>query len=313
MPTSMTPTLSKECYFGIVPQTQNDAIQGSYEGMGASNLFPVTAASSLDYNPNRDVLRMADYQDYALEALVRSQGEWWEGDVEIALMPGATANLLTLIQTRSTYNQGYFASCYFHMTHWTRRFWDVKVRQARFRWSKGDIIRCVLSLIAMDGDGTADAGGTFPADALPYVWKETTVSLETAGSGSVSAVARVEEIDLTLDNFVHDGSDGLRITNSGKMQRLYNLAGIGCEGTFNADATDNLIWNDWMGSSGDPTVADMTLAVARGGNNITFTIRGMAYTGLTAPLPGDNVSRVTTGATFTATSPDGASAPITLS
>jgi hypothetical protein len=307
MPTAMTPTLSKECYFGIVPQSSNDQIQGSYEGMGASTLYPLTSPESVEKQLNIDYFRMADYQDYALQPLVRSQGEWWEGDVELALIPGATANLITLIQTRATYNQGYFCSCYFHMTHWYRRLWDVKIARARFRWTTGDICRCTLSLIAMDGDGTVDGGGTFPADALPYQWKETALQLETAGGG-LAADVNVEEVDLTLDNFVHDAAEGLRIVESNKPQRLYNTSGIACEGSFTRDAVDANVWADFLAL----TPADMTLTMSRGGNNMSFTIRNMVYNSASAPIPGDNVSRIALTTPFTATSADGSTPPITL-
>lgn len=312
MPTALQPTLSKECFFGIASQGSAD-IAGSYTTMTNGVLLPLTAPESVERQFNREVLRMADYQDFAHTNLVRSAGEWWEGDVELALIPGSTAELIECIQTRGSYNQAYFCSMYFETLYVNRRLWDAKIKQARFRFTKGDIVRCTLSIIAMDGDTTADATGSFPASALPFQWKETAVSLETAGGG-VSADVAVEDIDVTVDNFVHDGSDGLRITatNAGKMQRLYNLSGIGCEGTFVRDAIDALIWTDFVGTSAVPTPADMTLTLTRG-STLTLTIRNMMYNGFSSPIPGDNASRLQTTTGFTATSSDGSTAPITLS
>lgn len=308
MPTTLTPTLGKECFFGIASQG-SAAIAGAYTAMSGGVLLPLTASEGVEFNPNLESFRMADYQDYLLEQLVRSRGEWWEGDVEVALIPGATAELLECIQTRASYNQQYFCSLYFHMPHAQRRVWDAKVTRARFRWTKSDIVRCTLSIVGMDGDtGTQDMTGSWPADALPFQWKETAVQLETLGGGLKSDV-NIEEIDVTIDNFVHEPADGQRIGTTGKIVRLYNLAGIGCSGTFRRDFVDAGVWADFMNG----TAADMTLTLSRGANTRVFTIRNMRYDRLSAPIPGDNASRVATDTPFTAHSADGVTAPITLS
>lgn len=309
MPTTYTPTLSKECFFGIASQGSAD-MAGSYTAMSNGVLLPLTAPESVEFNPNRETLRMADYQDFLLEQLVRSQGEWWEGDVQVALIPGSTAELIECIQSRGSYNQQYFCSMYFQMgSTANRRLYDAKVTQARFEWTKGGLCLCTLSIVAIEGDSTADATGSFPAGALPYQWDETQVQLETAGGG-LAVDVNVEEIDITIDNFVHDPGDGLRITdtNAGKIQRLYNLSGIGCSGSFTRDFVDNLVWTDFLNG----TVADMTLTVSRGGNSITFTVRAMSYDSTSTPIAGDNTSRTSSVTPFTAHSPDGVLAPITI-
>lgn len=312
MPTN-TPTLSKESFFGIASQGSAD-VAGSYTAMSNGVLLPLTAPESVVYNPNRDTLSMADYQDFQLEALVRSQGEWWEGDVQVALIPGSTAELIECMQTRGSYNQQYFCSMYFQQGNTCiRRLWDAKITQARFEWTKGGLCLCTLSIVAIDGDATADATGSWPGAALPYQWKETLVELETANSGSVAADVNVEEIDVTLDNLVADPADGLRITtsNAGKLQRLYNEGGIACAGSFTRDFADALVWDDFIASA-EGTKADMTLTVSRGGNSITFTIRAMSYDSASAPIAGDNRSRTALSTSFTAHSPNGVLAPITI-
>lgn len=284
-------------------------MNGAYTAMSNGVLLPLTATETLEKQLNRDWFRMADYQDFSLSGLVRSQGEWWEGDVEVALLPGSVAELIECIQTRGAYNQQYFCSAYFHMAHLSRRIWDAKVVRARFRWTKADIVRCTLTFAALDGDQTADATGSWPAIALPYQWKETAVQLEAAGGG-LTADVHMEDLEFTVDNFAHDLGDGLRITDNraGKPQVLYNLSGIGCEGSFTRDFVDTDVWTDFLNG----TVADMTLTLTRG-TTLTFTIKNMVYGSFTGGIPGDNASRVSTTTPFQAGSPDGIVAPIVLS
>ncbi|KKK47716.1 hypothetical protein LCGC14_3152340, partial [marine sediment metagenome] len=116
-------------------------------------------------------------------------------------------------------------------------------------------------------------------------------------------------LEVTIDNFCHDLPDGLRITDvgAGVPQVLYNLSGIGCEGTITRDFVDADVWSDFY--NGNP--ADMTLTLSRV-STLTFTIQEMRYPGFTGGIAGDNMSRVSTTTPFTATNPDGEIAPIVL-
>lgn len=309
------PALNKLTAFGF--QVQDD------EGTEASNsILWVPFNDTLDFKlrTNMEPYRQGDYNDYL--HLIYSTGQWFEGGLPISLIPDATviAALFSWITTRDSYNQGKFASCYIFDT--TRRFRsaiDVKVQEATFRFEKGGLVRLDLQCVGKK-PGTATPTISYPAGRRtgPFLWRETQVDLNTGGS-SLAENVDIESAEVRINNFVEDAAAGMRITDTNGQypQKLYNVGGIDCTGSFSRDFLDTAVYDAFRAQAGNTFGttydAQVRFVMARGGVSATLMVNRLQFTDHSADPNGTNEGRLVEDVPWQGLgSDDGETAPVTL-
>lgn len=309
------PALNKLTAFGF--QLQDT------EGTEASNsVLWVPFNDSLDFKlrTNMEPYRQADYNDYI--HLIYSTGQWFEGGIPISLVPDAAVltPLFQWITTRTSYNQGKFASVYIYdTTRGMRSAVDVKIREAAFRFEKGGLVRLDLQCVGKK-PGSATPAIDYPAGRRtgPFLWRETQVNLNKGGA-SLTECFDIEGAEVRVDNLMEDAAAGLRITdtNGQHPQKLYNVGGINCTGSFSRDFLDTGVLdmfkaqaNDTFGTTYD---AQVSFVMARGAVTATLTVNRLQFTDHSADPNGSNEGRLVEEVPWQGLgSDDGVTAPITL-
>lgn len=309
------PALNKLTAFGFQLQTE--------EGTEASDsVLWVPFNDSLDFKlrTNMEPYRQGDYNDYI--HLIYSTGQWYEGGIPISLIPDAAVltPLFQWITTRDSYNQGKFASVFIYdTTRGMKSAVDVKVREATFRFEKGGLVRLDIQCVGKK-PGSATPTINYPAGRRtgPFLWRETQVDLNKGGA-SLTETTDIESAEVRLDNIVEDAAAGLRITDTNGQypQKMYNVGGINCTGSFSRDFIDTGIYdvllsqaNDVFGSTYD---AQVRFVMARGGVTATLTVSRLQFTDYAADPNGTNEGRIAEDVSWQGLgSEDGATAPVTL-
>lgn len=310
----MSVTLEKRTAFGF-------QIQGSKGSEISTDVLWVPFNDNLDFKlrTNPTDYRQADYNDYL--HLMYSSGVWAEGGIPMSCNPDATVitSLLSWIQTRDTYNQGKWASVFLYdPVRGTRAFMDVKVREAVFRFTKGEPVRLDLQLVGLS-DGADSPTVVMDNREGPFLWWETAVTYDYGGAGSLSSTVDIEAAEVRIDNMLHDPADGLRITDTSiHPQQLYNIGDIDCSGSFSRDFLDSNVYTAWINQASAPFITTydggIQFILTRGGASITILVNRFQYTDHDAPYAGSNEGRVVEAAEWRGLgSDDGATAPITLS
>lgn len=310
-----TPTLNKLTAFGFQLQ---DA-----EGIEKNNaVLWVPFNDTLDFKlrTNMEPYRQSDYNDYL--HLIYSTGQWFEGGLPISLIPDAAVltPLFQWITKEGSYNQGLFASCYIYDTARTiRAAMDVKVREATFRFEKGGVVRLDLQCVGKKpGTGTPTISYAAGRRTGPFLWRETQVYLNTGGA-SLTENVDIEGAEVRIDRLLEDAAAGLRITgtNGQYPQKLYNLGGINCTGSFSRDFLNSAVYDTYLAQANDifgtTYDAQVRFVMTRGGVTATLTVNRLQFTDHTADPNGSNEGRIVEDVQWQGLgSDDGATAPVTL-
>jgi len=307
--------LEKHCAFGF----QIQDVEGTEK---SDNVLWVPFRDTLDFKLqiNKEEYRQADYNDYL--HLLYSSGVWFEGGAPITLVPDATlwSSLMSWIQDRDSYNQGKFASVYMYdPVRGIRSVVDVKVREAAIAFEKGGPVTLELSLLGKR-PGSATPEVSMHTRVGPYLWKETAVTIDVGGVGSLSSTVDIESAEVRLDEHVEDAAEGLRITatNGQYPQKLYNVAGESCTGSLSRDFVDSSIY-DVFESLADNNFstdydASIQFVMSRGGITATVLVNRMQWTTHTGDPGGTNEGRIPESLEWIGLgSDDGTTGPVTLS
>ena len=309
----MAISLAKYGKFGFQLQTAEGT-----EADGSSVVWlPLCDRPTFNLTLNGEVLEEADRNFY--DHLMYSRGKWYAGTVPVYLYPGATANLITWIQTRDSSNQGSCATVYLVMKNGTMVAYDVKVGSADFRFEVGAPIRCELTLVGKHSGSSTPTGSSATIQDGAYLFHECTLSTQLPGE-SLTTNYDIKDLSLTIDNHVIDPSDGMRFNGSLEPYRLYNEASETCTGSFSRDYVDNdfydLYLNQYTSAVWYDTTYDMGMQIvlARSSVSLTFTLPRVRMLSWDHGMIGSNKGIQTEAIDFAALgSMDGTTSPITLS
>ena len=315
---SSTPTLNKHTALGF----QLQPLEGTEV---SDDILWVPFNSTLDFKikTNRTQYRQADYSDYL--HLLYSEGTWFEGGAPITLIPDATVitALHTWITARDSYNQGRFASVFMYDdARGIRAAMDVKVTEAMYRFEKGGLVGLELNLLGKK-PGAASPAVNMPTARRtgPFLWKETAVTFDYGGVGALAATVDIESAEVRIDNHVEGAAEGMRITaTSGQYpQKLYNIAGIDCTGSFSRDFLDSNVYDQFVLAAEDDFDTDtdggIQFVMTRGGVTATLLVNRFQYIGDHGGDPsGSNEGRMVDSVEWQGLGNDaGTVAPLTLS
>ncbi len=268
----------------------------------ANGDYPV---DTVEWKKNYVVLDMADGKEY--QSNYYSAGEWAEGSLRCPLIPGSISGLFSWIQDRDGDNQGTWASALIDCVNEIKKLTDVKVRKATFDFVKGEPVTCALEVCGLSMESGTVATPTMPV-AAPYIFREVSVQIASGGQALAQDV-NCERIRLELDNVVEDPADGLRLTESGHPEELYNLAGVRCSGSLSRDFVDNAIYQDFANGQ----EASILLTLERDATTATISLPRVLYAGSDLGLPGSHSKRIIETVDIVALgSADGVTAPVVL-
>lgn len=303
-----SPALGEKGIFGFALQTD----KGS--AVTPDNWLPLYERESVSYNPNYTILEWADGKGYQSQYV--QAGKWAAGEVVVPAIPGYTADLITWLMTRDSYQQATWATVtldagydQYDRPYGVKYLTDCKITRCRIDWRTGDTPTLFrLTLAALLCEQGSDPSPTMPTTD-PYMFDKCTVTLETAGGGLASEV-NLKAISVDIDNMVEDPSTGLRLTTSLWPQQLYNRARHRVTGTFDRDFVDSLVYADFFAG----TESSVAIVDTVGVNTVTYTMARTLYTAHPMAVPGRHDEIIMEdGVAFTCLgSTDGATAPLTI-
>jgi len=254
---------------------------------------PLTTDESLKTNKNYSF--DVGVEGFAGPNKFYSQGEIVEGGVAITMVPGATADLVDWMITRDADGQGKFATVIINTPALRRRFTGCKIDTARLVFESKNLLAADLSLVGKFEDSDASPTLT-PSWAVdnPYMFADC--ALEVGGSADLT----FNRVELTVNN--HVDKECFRLNGTGKPEVFYNLGGPDCEGTFERDAVDSVIYAAFMaGTSGSMTVtAERT--IGEDTYSVAFEMKKIIYTESGLHAKGQRNARNVNTGTFTAMS-----------
>ncbi|MGE4406390.1 phage tail tube protein [Pseudomonas sp.] len=289
----------KACLFAFALQTQ----QGTPAALASAVILPLPGAETIQTDPHYEFLRYAD--DNAYENTYVERGTWAEGDVQVPLIPGSCADLFDWIITRDAYWQGKWATVWSDLVNVQKKWSDVKVARATFRFRTFQEPELTLTLRARKVEtGEAIAGSIVVPQ--PYECKEIEFQVSW-NTNTPAADTTIREVTIEIDNMVESGEDGGRITNDVYPVTLDNEMGPVVTGSLSRDFRSSAAYDAWAaGNEGS-----LKVVMSRGTTTATVFLPRVVWVGNDVGIPDSGFVRE--GINFRALgSTDGATAPIDL-
>lgn len=254
--------------------------------------------NGLRLRKNYVTLDMGDINYF--ESRYFSVGEWTEGHLIVPMVPGSMTALLAWIQDRDQDNQGKWASLLCDHVNAVAHITDAKVQRARIVFRQDAPVLCHLDVLAKKYGNTSARAVTMPTPN-PYLFREATMELATAGGQLEDDEGRIEGLEIIIDNMIEDPA---------RSHRLYNLAGVRCRGKMYRDFVDSAVHEDFMAGQ----EAALRVELVRGASVCSIMLPRVLYTENELPLPNSHERRIVQAVDFVGLgSLDGLTAPVVLS
>ena len=255
----------------------------------------------------------------------------WAGGLPIYLVPGACTDIITLLQTRNSYNQARWMTVWKVQRNRVEVAMDVKIRTAEFTLANMGPIRVNLDLAGLsDGTNKTPAGYASAiagsSSTACYLSREITMTYATGDDDDLVAGAatdyNIKSVRLTIDELVEDAAEGLRFNGSFDGYQLYNTGSPVITGSIERDHVSPQLYNAYLrqGSArgagewyNDTNDGYLQVDVARGGSSITLECPRIRYIDYEDGMLGTTVGVQTESVNFQALgSLDGTIPAITL-
>jgi hypothetical protein len=219
------------------------AVQGS-KGSAVTTpalVLPMDETGGLSTVKNPNYLRWADGRSG--ECFFTDRGEWYEGDIQMPLIPttvAGTSGITALAITRGADWQGAWFSLQLDLgSNYQRTFSDCKVRSWRLTFEAGR--EPVLSLTIGALARSATIGTFIPCvNYEPYMVKEISVKMAAVGA-SLAANTTLKRVEISGDNMVTGFEDEFRLGGGNAPEDQPNYMGPVVEGTLDAEFSDSTL------------------------------------------------------------------------
>jgi len=220
----------------------------------------------------------------------------WGGSVPIYLVPGSVADIVTLAQTRNSYNQARWMTVWKVQRGRVEVAMDVKVRTMEFTFATTGPIRVSLDLAGLsDGTVTRPSGYASAiagsSSTACYLAPEITMTYATGDDDDLAAGAAADynikgTVRMTIDELCEDAAEGQRFNGSFDGYQLYNSGSPVVTGSIPRDHVSPQLYfaylrqasargaGEWYEETND---GYFKVDVVRGGTSIQFECPRIRY------------------------------------
>lgn len=278
--------------------------EGTPALQGAQIALPLPAGFKYGSDPHYSFVDYAGGNPH--DYIYVEEGTWQEGEFRIPLIPGYCEEIAEWIMARDAYDQAKWATLWLDFGTVTRKWYDVKVKQATFTFKGGARPELQLSLQGKRA-GTGEAITVDAPEAWEYRAKE--VALQSDYDGSTLVVdTTIRGLTIEIDNKLESPQDGMRIAAVEYPISMDNDVGQTVTGTIERDYSSN----DLVTALVARAKGALTVTATRGGNVLTLTLPSIVYTGSDTPEVPESGFVKESVAFHAVGSADGETGPLTI-